>query len=164
MNGRLLLPYHSDTEERNYQAGLQLLYTLAARLLVFPTASTHHDLDYPIPSMIFPVASQRSQGSSVGLPVFLSACLPVPWHSGQTSSPVPGVPASGSSSGVWRLNGFFDCIVRIPFCIEGLGGGKVTLPGKLWRGSTMSHPNSHAFCQGRYEQALSRHSALIPTP
>lgn len=57
-----------------------------------------------------PVPSHRSHGSSVDLPVFLSLRLPVPWQSGQMSSPVPGVPGSGSSSGMWWRLGSLDCI------------------------------------------------------
>ena len=57
-----------------------------------------------------PVPSQRSQALS--LPVTLSVTLPVPAHSGQRSSAVPGVPGSGSSSGVCGLRGF-DFMVGI---------------------------------------------------
>ena len=65
--------------------------------------------------MMIPVPSRRSQGSSPRLPFTLATCLPVPLRSGQMSSPVPGVPGSGSSSGLWCLVGVLNCIVCVLF-------------------------------------------------
>jgi hypothetical protein len=69
---------------------------------------------YPTPWMMIPVPSQRSQALS--LPVTLSTSLPVPAHSGQRSSAVPGVPGSGSSSGVCGLSGFDFMVGLLPRC------------------------------------------------
>lgn len=61
---------------------------------------------------MIPVPSQRSQALS--LPVTLSTSFPVPAHSGQVSSAVPGVPGAGSSSGVCGLSGLEFMVGVLP--------------------------------------------------
>src|ERR1019366_3081665 len=112
--------------------------------------------------MIFPVPSQRSHGLSVGLPVALSSCLPVPLHSGQTSSPVPGVPTSGSSSGVWCRDGFLDCMVCAPFCIQGLAEENLCLLASFSEDFRRLRRQGCAPCQGSVTYLII--AALIPSP